>query len=207
MSKATLTRESMNRRMSIFYASLVVLAVLLQSNCMSNNGQEAIIVGRSTESNSTAHAGVPKAKEQTKSPAAINPTGPSEVVLAPQSLRAKNSGELIVNVALPEGYHLNEEAPQHYEAEVTEGAMHLSFARGAKSLSLTSKNLGLPLRLPLTAQTAGAALVRVSFKVYYCSYERGGSCRVKTLVWNVPVEVTTQDGAPRQIKTQSEITL
>lgn len=131
----------------------------------------------------------------------------NEMTLAPQPLRAKKTGELVLEVALPEGYHLNEEAPQHYEATVTTGTEHLAFARGERMIARTSKSLRLPLHLPLTARTAGAANVRVSLRVFYCRYAAGGSCRVKTLTWNVPVEVTTQEEAPHIINAQSEITL
>ena len=140
-------------------------------------------------------------------PSSTTVSNSNEVTLAPQPLRANANGELVIQVALPEGYHLNEEAPQHYEAIVTDGDSHLLFARGERTLARTSKSLALPLRLPLTARTAGAANVRVSFKVFYCRYAAGGSCRVKTLTWNVPVEVTTQEDAPHTINAQSAITL
>src|SRR6185503_547071 len=50
-------------------------------------------------------------------------SGPNaeEIKLAPQSLRADSRGALVVQVQLPEGYHLNPAAPQRYRVEIEKG--------------------------------------------------------------------------------------
>jgi len=45
--------------------------------------------------------------------------------------------------------------------------------------------------------------VRLTF--YYCREDNTGTCRVKTLVWRVPVEVTAAAGAPHEIKLQGKV--
>ncbi len=179
--------------------------------CGSNRGAIANPTNSAADTGiTTANTTTPNADAFPNQPLSPSPTrtqATNETTLTPQPLRARTNGEIVINVALPEGYHLNEEAPQHYEAIVTSGNEHLTFARGEQTIARTSKSLELPLRLPLNTRTAGKANVRVSFKVFYCRYEAGGSCRVKTLTWNLPIDVTMQEDAPHVISAQSEITL
>lgn len=191
---------------------VIVLAVIGVGSiaCVSNKSTIAGSTNAPAASTTTTNVTRSNADARPNPPLSPSPTSASntnEITLAPQPLRARTNGELVLEVVLPEGYHLNEEAPQHYEAAVTSGSEHLAFARGERMLARTSKSIELPLRLPLSARTAGAAQVRASFKVFYCRYAAGGSCRVKTLTWNVPVEVTTQGDAPHVINAQSVITL
>ncbi|HEX8339248.1 MAG TPA: hypothetical protein VF621_21175, partial [Pyrinomonadaceae bacterium] len=69
----------------------------------------------------------------------------------------------------------------------------------------TAKDLRLPLRLPLRAAAPGAARLRVSLRLYYCREDNTGVCRIKTLVWLVPVELTAEPGAPREIRVQGKV--
>ena len=45
----------------------------------------------------------------------------------------------------------------------------------------------------------------MSLTVYYCREDNTGTCRVKTLVWRAPVEVTADPGAPRQVRLQGKV--
>ncbi|HYP53284.1 MAG TPA: thioredoxin-like domain-containing protein, partial [Pyrinomonadaceae bacterium] len=94
-----------------------------------------------------------------------------ETRLAPQRLRAGRPAALVVEVSLPEGYHLNDAAPQRYRVAVESGTPHLALGEqggdGAE-LKRASKDLKLPLRLPLRALAPGAAALRVRLTLYYC---------------------------------------
>jgi hypothetical protein len=46
----------------------------------------------------------------------------------------------------------------------------------------------------------GAAELQVRLTLYYCREDNTGTCRIKTLVWRAPVEVTAKAGAPREIR-------
>ncbi len=129
-----------------------------------------------------------------------------EVKLAPQRLRAGDGdGALVIDVTLPAGYHLNESAPQRYRVSVEKGTEHVAFVGNSKTLARTAKDLQLPLRLPLQVNSAGAAELRVQLTLYYCREDNTGTCRIKTLVWRAPVEVTAEATAPREIKAQGHI--
>jgi thiol-disulfide isomerase/thioredoxin/sugar lactone lactonase YvrE len=136
-----------------------------------------------------------------------------ELKPAPQRLAASSDATLAVDVALPEGYHLNPSAPQRYHLEVSGGPQHVSIVSnqeaGAawrdKTLNVVRKGLSLPLRLSLRTGEAGASELRVWLTLYYCREDDTGTCRVKTLDWRVPVEVTPEAGAPREISLRAKV--
>jgi DNA-binding beta-propeller fold protein YncE len=131
------------------------------------------------------------------------PAGVEETRLAPQRLALGTQGALVVEVALPAGYHLNESAPQRVSASVESGGLALEGGRSA--VSRASKDLRLPLRLPLQARSAGPAELRLRLSVFYCREDNTGTCRIQTLAWRVPVEVSADASAPREIRAQGEV--
>ncbi|MFL6229098.1 MAG: hypothetical protein ACJ741_09985 [Pyrinomonadaceae bacterium] len=126
-----------------------------------------------------------------------------EIAVAPQRL-ATAGGVLTINVELPAGYHLNEAAPQRMQVSVVGGAQALSLESG-QTLTRAGKEVKFPLAVPLRATAAGAAELRAQLTAYYCREDNTGTCRIKTLVWRVPVEVSTAANAPREIKVQGKI--
>lgn len=130
-----------------------------------------------------------------------------EIKLPTQRLRASSDGTLTVDVALPEGYHLNESAPQRFKASVTNGVDRLKLNKDEPTASRVSKDLRLPLRLPVRALAPGQAELRVQLTLYYCREDNTGTCQIKTLVWRAPVEVIAEETAPREIKAQGQIKL
>jgi hypothetical protein len=142
-----------------------------------------------------------------------------------QRLAAAGAGtaELVVEVQLPAGHHLNPSAPQRYQVEVVgpkgvpaslallppDPAPASQPGPGARSeaavLSLKSKLKGLPLRVGLDPLSPGAAELRVALNVVYCREDNTGTCRIKTLVWRAPVEVTNDAAAPREIRLKGKV--
>jgi thiol-disulfide isomerase/thioredoxin len=138
-----------------------------------------------------------------------------ELSLAPQRLllparpaatAATEGNALVVEVALPAGYHLNELAPQRLQATVESGATRLAFDGNAPRLTRAAKDLlRFPLRLPLRPLAAGAAELRVQLTLYYCREDNTGACRIKTLIWRAPLDITPDPSAPREVKLQGEV--
>ncbi|MGB9179900.1 MAG: thioredoxin-like domain-containing protein [Pyrinomonadaceae bacterium] len=129
-----------------------------------------------------------------------------EIKLAVQRLSAKTDGALLINVALPAGYHLNPSAPQRYRVNVESGAQSLALSgANAQAAAQTSKDLHLPLSIPLRTQDAGTASLRISLTIFYCREDNTGTCQIKTLVWRAPVEITKDANAAREIKAEAKI--
>jgi thiol-disulfide isomerase/thioredoxin len=125
-----------------------------------------------------------------------------EIKLAPQQLRSGADGWLLINVELPTGYHLNPAAPQRYMVTVDNGK---TVTVAEKNANRTSKDLKLPLRIPLQPVGVGPATLRVQLTLFYCREDNTGTCRIKTLVWQAPVEVTSDANAPGEVKVQGKV--
>jgi thiol-disulfide isomerase/thioredoxin len=145
----------------------------------------------------------------------VTEEGPNseEIKVAPQTLRAEARGALVVQVELPAGYHLNPAAPQRYRVVVENGQRQIGLESATQlgvighdvGVSESAKNLHLPLRIPFRSHEAGKAELRVQLTLFYCREDNTGTCRIKTLVWRVPVEVTRDSSAPYEIKVQGKL--
>jgi thiol-disulfide isomerase/thioredoxin len=133
---------------------------------------------------------------------AENSANQEEIKLPPQKIRA-GDGTLSLNLQLPPGYHLNPSAPHRYSVSVTDHSTILSI--DAKSATRTLRNVSLPLRVPVHATGQGAAQLSASFTFVYCREDNTGVCRIKTVQWRVPIEVTTDAIAPAEIKVTAKV--
>jgi DNA-binding beta-propeller fold protein YncE len=154
-------------------------------------------------------------------PAAISMNGSNESKAAPnaeetklptQTLRAGSDSSLLISVELPPGYHLNPAAPQRYRVEVEKGARQLvlsnppnGVAWREKIINVSSKSLTLPLRIPFRTYESGTAALKVQATLFYCREDNTGVCRIKTLVWRIPVEVTNSSSGSNEIKLQGKL--
>jgi DNA-binding beta-propeller fold protein YncE len=137
-----------------------------------------------------------------------------EVKLPLQALRAGSDAALIAQVELPRGYHLNPAAPQRYQISIESGVQQLGLQSDTQTGALgrdrvvtkSSKNLQLPLRIPFRTFEPGNAELRLQLTLFYCREDNTGTCRIKTLVWRVPVEVVTAPTATTEIKLQGKLT-
>ncbi len=141
-----------------------------------------------------------------------NAPNANEIKLQPQRLHrtVKGDGALAIEVTLPQGYHLNPSAPQSLRVSIERGADRVALAdpapgKEANAFTRTGKEVRLPLRLALNAPASGAAELRAQTTLYYCREDNTGTCRIKTLVWRVPVEVTDAADAPREINLRGVI--
>ena len=142
----------------------------------------------------------PPSKNMQALETAVGPNA-EEIKVAAQKLRAGGTATFQIDVELPEGYHLNPMAPQRYKVSV-DGK---SLAVDAKAATGASKDLKLPVRVPLSATAAGPATVRAQVTLFYCREDNTGTCRIKTLVWQVPVEVTSDPNAPVDVKVRGKL--
>src|SRR6266404_8823626 len=118
-----------------------------------------------------------------------------EIKLPLQKVRA-GEATLSIDIELPPGYHLNPTAPQHYKVSIEKGSRSLTISD--QDAAGSTKGPQLPIRVPVKAQVAGIAELHTSFTFVYCREDNTGTCRIKTLVWRVPVEVVNDAVAPSE---------
>jgi hypothetical protein len=126
-----------------------------------------------------------------------------EIKTPAQQLRVGPNATLEINVELPPGYHLNPLAPQRYKISVSDAK---NITINEKNAARSAKDLKLPLRIPINAVGAGSANLQAQVTLFYCREDNTGTCRIKTLVWQVPVQVTAAANAPNEIKVQGKLT-
>ena len=120
-----------------------------------------------------------------------------------QRLRTGTNAVLEINVDLPDGYHLNPIAPQRYKITVDNGN---SVTVDEKVGSSSAKDFKLPLRIPLHVVNTGSSSIRAQTTLFYCREDNTGTCRIKTLVWQIPIEVIANGTAPNEIKVHGKLT-
>ena len=144
----------------------------------------------------------PPAQNQLVSENAVAPNA-EEIKTPAQRLRTGANAALEINVELPQGYHLNPMAPQRYKIAVEDGK-NISIDENVASRS--AKDLKLPLRIPLNVVNEGTASIRAQVTLFYCREDNTGTCRIKTLVWQLPIEVTADSNAPNEVKVSGKLT-
>jgi hypothetical protein len=129
-----------------------------------------------------------------------------EIKLPPQKIRPGDN-TVSINVDLPIGYHLNPSAPQRYKLAIGNGAD--STTTGSVNANKAGSGVSLPLRIVfgLAANTGvGPYALRGSFTFVYCRDDNTGTCRIKTLQWDAPLEVVNDATATREIKLSGKVT-
>jgi len=121
-----------------------------------------------------------------------------EIKLEAQTVAANQKSSLVFNIKLPEGFHLNPNAPQKYEISVDDG-------QNIKIINPAQKFKTLPLVVPFSTVQKGAANLKAKLTVYYCREDNTGVCLIKSLVWNVPINVVTDKKASNKIEISATI--
>jgi sugar lactone lactonase YvrE len=132
---------------------------------------------------------------------AVGPNA-EEIKVPAQRLRSGANTSLQIDVELPAGYHLNPLALQRYKISVDGKNVGVD----EKIAAAATKDLKLPVRVPLNTTAVGQATIRAQVTLFYCREDNTGTCRIKTLVWQAPVEVTNDANAPTEVRLQGKLT-
>jgi DNA-binding beta-propeller fold protein YncE len=121
------------------------------------------------------------------------PKFPGADQMALKAVRVKPVGgklRLQVQLTLPEGYKINDLAPLRYlvEASGTQGPVERETL--GKLVDVPQRAATFDIELPLGGAT-GAEKLQVSLAYYYCQEGAEGVCKAGSVVWSVPLEVTS----------------
>lgn len=106
-----------------------------------------------------------------------------ELKISTQEVLANTNASLNFKVKFPEGYHLNTDAPNRFEI--------LADGKNIKVENPKGKLTKLPLSIPFQTLQNGETKLTAKFTVYYCRDDNTGECLIKTLMWDVPVKISS----------------
>lgn len=121
-----------------------------------------------------------------------------EINLKEQTISANTKSSLVFKVDLPEGFHLNPNAPQKYS---------ISFENG-KNIAIENPNerfKEIPLVIPFQTKENSTGKLTAKLTIYYCREDNTGVCFIKALVWNVPVKVVKDKNASNKIELSASV--
>lgn len=104
-----------------------------------------------------------------------------ELKISTQEIAANAS--INFNLKLPEGYHLNTDAPNRFEITADAKIIKIENAKG--------KLTKLPFTIPLQTLQNSETKLTAKFTVFYCRDDNTGECLIKTLMWNVPIKISS----------------
>ena len=104
------------------------------------------------------------------------------IKLETKEIAANAENSLVFNIKLPEGFHLNPNAPQRYDVSF-EGGENLKIENPRQKFK------ELPLVVPFQTIKTGDAKITANLTIYYCREDNTGVCLIKTLSWNIPVKI------------------
>lgn len=108
-----------------------------------------------------------------------------QIELPLKTLRANSDIQLIVNINLPTGYHLNPNAPLIYRIDAGNG---IRVEQANQDVRL--KNSVLPLKISFkTGSEIEKTEVKVSVNFYFCREDNQGACFIDAVVWHQPIKI------------------
>ena len=121
-----------------------------------------------------------------------------EIKVGAKTVAANSENSLIFNIKLPDGFHLNPNAPQRYEISTAE-TTNVEFVNPSQKFKI------LPVSIPFQTSDKGAANLKAKLTIYYCREDNTGVCMIKTLVWNVPLNISTDKSAAKKVEIAASV--
>ncbi|MEP6902106.1 MAG: thioredoxin-like domain-containing protein [Actinomycetota bacterium] len=112
------------------------------------------------------------------------------------SANAPNS--LLFQIKLPDGFHLNPNAPNRYEISAGD-------AKNVKITKASQKFSQLPLSVPFQTLQSGETNLNVKLTLYYCREDNTGACLIKTLAWQIPLKISAEKKDLSRIELQETL--
>jgi DNA-binding beta-propeller fold protein YncE len=114
-----------------------------------------------------------------------------------QSVSANETVTLNFNIKLPDGYHLNVNAPNRYEISTE--------SENIKIENRSKKFNALPLSIPVQTLKTGETNVKAKISVFYCREDNTGECLIKTLVWQIPINISNNKTTRNKIELSGSV--
>ncbi len=121
-----------------------------------------------------------------------------EIKIDAREVSANAANTLVFNIGLPEGFHLNKDAPNRYDISIENG-------KNIKITNPAQKFSKIPLNVSFQATKVGSADLKAKLTVYYCREDNTGTCNIKTLAFRVPLKITANKKAAAKIELSASV--
>jgi DNA-binding beta-propeller fold protein YncE len=162
------------------------------------NNQAIRVIDLDTKTVSTVQFPNPEALQIGDQITVVGGSRGTEITLDEQTV-ATGSGEIVLNVTLPEGYKLNPNIPFLAQWSSSDSAIQIAEADQQQSLAAPE----MPLRIPVTLSEGSASLTG-SLTIYYCESVQESLCFIDDVVITAPITVST-DGTVSAIQIERVI--
>jgi thiol-disulfide isomerase/thioredoxin len=118
--------------------------------------------------------------------------GAEQVKLAAMPVKPQDGAfHLAVRFELPDGYHMNPQAPMRYYLQATGGAALADAKILEKFQQVKEPAAKFDVRIPVTA-SSGEETLKLSMNYYYCQEGEAGLCKIGSVSWTIPVQLSTK---------------
>ncbi len=125
--------------------------------------------------------------------------GADQVELKAATVRpVEGKVRLVVDLQLPSGYKINQQAPLRYLVESSDKAGPINREALGKLVSVENKSATFDIELP-AAGDSGREKLKISLAYYYCQDGSEGVCKAGSVVWSLPLALSAnaKDAAAR----------
>ncbi len=124
---------------------------------------------------------------------APKPTLPDPKFIRMEPVAVKPAGGAIrlhVALRLPDGYKINDMAPTQYWIEAASPDGPIARSALDRPTRRAKPAADFEISLPVSGEQ-GKEMLKVSLIYYYCEQAGSGLCKIGSVVWTAPVELTT----------------
>lgn len=114
-----------------------------------------------------------------------------------QNISSDANISLNFNIKLPDGYHVNSNAPNRYE--ISGDVEKIKFENRSKKFN------ALPLSIPVQTLITGETNVKAKISIFYCREDNTGECLIKTLIWQIPLKISNEKSAQTKIELSGSV--
>ena len=154
------------------------------------NNHAIRVVDMKTKEVSTLQIKGLKMEVSENTPQSVIPSFARQIELPLKTLKMGSDIQLILNINLPKGYHVNPNTPLIYRIDAGSG---IQVEQANREVRLEKPELPVKISGKTTSDVQNTDL-KVSVSFYYCREDNQGACYLDAVVWRLPIKIDKDIG-------------
>ena len=154
------------------------------------NNHAIRVVDMKTKEVSTLQIKGLKMEVSENTPQSVIPSFARQIELPLKTLKMGSDIQLILNINLPKGYHVNPNAPLIYRIDAGSG---IQVEQANREVRLEKLELPIKISGKTTSEEKSTDL-KVSVSFYYCREDNQGACFIDAIIWQLPIKIDKDIG-------------